>query len=220
LQLPFSTDATPETNFLLKEASQSEPQYMFSTLLTPYIEPNIEAVLEELRSFITELTVITRSHNPLNRAGIETSDRIHSIERQIIDLIHSPPSSQNALDHACAIAALIYMRSNVRYNVCNFRIVETAKLQIALQSLLELADSWKWGMEMRSREKLVWAVGFGAVSSGCGPERPWFVRVFRDICDAFELQMWEYVKVVFETVLWKDELDDEGQKLWEEMQMI
>jgi hypothetical protein len=36
-----------------------EPQYIFSTLLTPYIEPNINDVLEELRFFITELTVIT-----------------------------------------------------------------------------------------------------------------------------------------------------------------
>jgi hypothetical protein len=28
------------------------------------------------------------------------------------------------------------------------------------------------------------------------------------------------VKTVFETVLWKDELDDNGVRLWEEMQMI
>jgi hypothetical protein len=142
------------------------------------------------------------------------------MERRILDLIHSPLVSQNALDHSCAIAALVYMRSNVRDSVCNFGIVETVKLQIALQSLMDLADLWRWGIEIRSREKLVWTVGFGAVSSSGKSERPWFVRLFKDVCDVLELRRWEHVKVIFETVLWKDELNDEGIRLWEEMQMI
>ena len=220
LQLPIaSTDPAPKTGYFLQQSSQSELeglQYTLSSSLSLSSEPNIDVVLEDLKSFAAELKVITRSISPLNRPRIEISDRIHFIERQIFDIIHSPPVPQNALDHACAVAALIYMRSNVRDNVCNFRIVETAKLQIALQSLMELA----WGMEIRSREKLVWTVGFGAVSSAGRPERPWFVRLFRDLCDMLQLGRWEYVKAVFETVLWKDELDDNGVRLWEEMQMI
>jgi hypothetical protein len=219
LSLPASTDPAPETGYFPQQSSQPELeglQYTLSPPLNLSSEPNIDVVLEDLKSFAAELKVITRSISPLNRPRIEISDRIHFIERQIFDIIHSPPVPQNALDHACAVAALIYMRSNVRDSVCNFRIVETAKLQIALQSLMELA----WGMEIRSREKLVWTVGFGAVSSAGRPERPWFVRLFRDLCDMLQLGRWEYVKAVFETVLWKDELDDNGVRLWEEMQMI
>jgi hypothetical protein len=223
LQLPASTDPAPETSYFLQPSSQSELeglQYTLSSSLNISSEPNIDVVLEDLKSFAAELKVITRSISPLNRPRMEISDRIHFIERQIFDIIHKPPVPQNALDHACAVAALIYMRSNVRDTVCNFRIVETAKLQIALQSLMELADLWAWGLEVRSREKVVWTVGFGAVSSADRPERPWFVRLFRDLCDTHELQRWEDVKAVFETVVWKDELDNDGLRLWEEMQMI
>jgi hypothetical protein len=223
LQLIPSTDPGPETSYFLQQSSQSELeglQYTLSSSLNLSSEPNLDVVLEHVKSFSAELKVITRSINPLSRPGIEISDRIHFIERQIFDIIHSPPVLQNALDHACAMAALIYIRSNVRDSVCNYRIIETAKLQIALQSLVELADLWTWGIKMRSREKLVWTVGFGAVSSAGRPERPWFVRLFRALCDTLELQRWEYVKAVFETVLWKNELDNDGVRLWEEMQMI
>jgi hypothetical protein len=223
LQLLASTDPAPETGYFLQQSSQSELaglQYRLQPSLSLSSEPSIDIVLEDLKSFAAELKVITRSIGPLRRPCIEISDRIHFIERQIFDRIHSPPVPQNALDHACAIAALIYIRSNGRDGVCNFHIVETAKLQIALQSLMELADLWTWGIKMRSREKLVWTVGFGAVSSAGRPERPWFVRLFRNLCDTLELQRWEYVKVLFETVLWKDELDNDGVRLWEEMRMI
>ena len=70
---------------------------------------------------------------------------------------------------------------------------------------------------MRDREKLVWTVGFGAVSSGGRPERDWFVAMFRHVCENLGLVRWEYVRAVFETVLWKGELDAEGVRLWDEM---
>ena len=73
---------------------------------------------------------------------------------------------------------------------------------------------------MRDRKKLIWTVGVGAVSSAGRPERTWFVRLFRVLCDKLELQMWAYVTVLFENVLWTDELDNNGVTLWEEMQTI
>jgi hypothetical protein len=214
---------TTETRFSHQETTQSgvkQVQNMISSSIIPSTKPNFDTVLEELRIFATELIVVARSFSPLNCPRIQTSDRIQHIERRIFDLIHSPPASQSPLDHSCAIAALIYLRANLRDNVCNFGIVKTSKLQIALQSVLELADLWKWSIDVRSREKLVWAVGFGAVSSSGTPERPWFVRLFRDLCYTLELQRWESVEVIFKTVLWHDELDDEGIRLWEEMQTI
>jgi hypothetical protein len=223
LHLPASTDPAPEASYFLQRSSQSDLealQYTLSSSLNLSSKPNIDVVLEDLRSFAAELEVITRSIGPLKRARLEISDRIHLFERQIFDLIHSPPVPKNALDHACAVAALIYMRSYLRDTICSFRIVETAKLQIALQSLMERADLWTWGREMRDRKKLIWTVGVGAVSSAGRPERTWFVRLFRVLCDKLELQMWEYVKVLFENVLWKDELDNNGVTLWEEMQTI
>jgi hypothetical protein len=195
-------------------------QSFYTDPVIPCTKLNMDTVLEELRSFDVELAVVNRSLTPFNRPHIQISDRILFMERRILDLIHNPLVSQNALDHSCAIAALVYMRSNVRDGVCNFGIIETVKLQIALQSLMDLADMRRYGMEIRSREKLVWTAGFGAVSSSGKAERPWFVRLFKDVCDVFELRRWECVKAIFETVLWKDELNDEGIRLWEEMQMI
>jgi hypothetical protein len=186
LQLP-----TPKTGYFLQQSSESEfegLQYTLSSSFNLSSKPKIAVVFENFKSFAAELKVITRSISPLNHPRVEISDRIHFIERQIFDIIHSPPVPQNTLDHACAVAAPIYIRSNVRDTGCNFRIVETAKLQIALQSLMELADLWTWGMETRSREKLVWTMGFGAVWSAGRPERLWFVRLFRDLCDTLELQ--------------------------------
>lgn len=223
LRLPLSTDPSPATNSLCVETSQPEPKqapYLLSPSLMPSTESTVATTLEELRSFATELTVMSRSAGSLKRPGIQISDRILAIERRLLDLIHSPPASQNALDHPAAVAALIYVGSNVRDNTCNFSIVEPRKLQIALQSLMELGDLWTWGMEVKNRETLVWTVGFGAVSSNGRPERPWFVRLFKDLCEIFDLRTWQSVKVIFENVSWKEELDDEGLVLWEEMQMI
>lgn len=82
---------------------------------------------------------------------------------------------------------------------------------------MELGDLWQWGNDFRDREKLVWTVGFGALSSGGRPERPWFVSMFRHVCEGLGLGRWEYVKAAFETVLWKSELDVEGRRLWHEV---
>jgi hypothetical protein len=177
-------------------------------------QTTIGMILLELKSFAEELDQIKKSLNPLNRPQISTSDKIHVLERKIFDLIHTPPPSSTALDHACAVATLIYMRSNLRDNICNFRIIETAKLKAAL---MELRDLWQWGNDLRDREKLVWTVGFGAVSSAGRPERAWFVSMFRHVCESLGLRRWEYVKAVFETVLWKNELDVEGMRVWEDM---
>lgn len=189
-----------------------------SSPLTHTAQPSIDTLLLELKSFAEELAQIRKSLNPLNRPHISTSDKIHVLERKIFDLIHtpSPSPSRTPLDHACAVAALIYMRSNLRDNICNFRVIETAKLQTAL---MELGDLWQWGNQLRDREKLVWTVGFGAVSSAGRPERDWFVSMFRHVCESLGLRRWEYVKAVFETVLWKSELDVEGMRLWQEMRL-
>jgi hypothetical protein len=85
---------------------------------------------------------------------------------------------------------------------------------------LELADSWKFGLDARTREKLIWSVGFGGISSGGRRERAWFISLFRDICNTLEVRSWEYVRVMFRNVLWRDELDDEGVRFWGEMQTI
>jgi hypothetical protein len=176
-------------------------------------QPSINVVLLELQVFTEELNQIRKSLNPLNRPHISTSDKIHAFERRIVDLIHTP-SSITPLDHACAVASLIYMRSILRDNICNFRIIDTTKLQNALMQLVDLS---LWVNDLRDSEKLVWTVGFGAVSSAGRPERDWFVSMFRHICESLGLARWEYVKAVFQTVLWKPELDVEGLRLWEEM---
>ncbi|OBT55996.1 hypothetical protein VE04_05747 [Pseudogymnoascus sp. 24MN13] len=211
---PLAVLPPTETRFCHQETTQ----FGVPSSIMPSTKPNIDTVIDELRTFATELAVVSRSLSPLNRSRIQISDEIQHMERRIFDLIHNPPAFKNPLDHSCAIAALIYLRANLRDNFCNFGVVKTSKLQIALQSVFELADLWKWGLDVRSREKLVWAVGFGAVSSDSGPEKPWFVRLFRDLCDTFELRRWERVKDIFRTVLWQDELDDEGIRLWEEVQ--
>ena len=179
-------------------------------------QTTIDAVLLELRSFAEELTQITKSLNAINRPKISTSDKIHVLERKVFDLIHTTSSKSTPLDHACAIATLIYARSNLRDHICNFRIIETAKLQAAL---MDLGDLWQWGKDLRQREKLIWTVGFGAVSSMGKPEMGWFVSMFRHICETLGLRSWEHVKAVFETMLWKSELDVEGMKVWEDMRI-
>lgn len=202
------------------ESKVHQEQNIFSPLLFPSIELDVDTLIKELRSSSEYLTEIARCLNRLNRLHIQASDRIQVIERRTFDLIHNPPTNSNPLDRSCAIATLMYIRSNMRDNVCNFRVVDTGKLKGALRSLLELADLWKCGMDARSQEKLVWTVGFGAVSSGDKPERPWFVRFFKDLCKTLRLRRWDDVKIVFETVLWRDDLDDEGIKLWEEAHII
>ena len=221
-ELPFDTLA-PETRFFYQEPTQSEviqePNVLQSLIIPPPI-PNFDTVLEELRTFVNELAVVTRSFGPLNPPRIQMSDKILYIERRLIGLIHDPTAYQNLLDNSCAVAALIFLRANLRDSICTFGIDNTSKLKIALQSVLELPISWRSSMDVRSREKLIWAVGYGAVSSGSTSERPWFVRLFRELCQTLELQSWEFVKGIFKSVLWQDELDGEGLRLWDEVRTI
>lgn len=203
-----------ETRF----SHQETTQFGVLSSFMPSTKSNIDTVIDELRTLAAEVAVVSRSLSPLNHFRIQISDKILHMERRIFDLIHTPPAIQNPLDHSCAIAALIYLRANLRDNFCNFGVVKTSKLQIALQSVSELVGLWKWGVDVRSREKLVWAVGFGAVSSDSGFEKLWFVRLFRHLCDIFELRRWERVKDIFRTMLWQDDLDDKSIGVWEEVQ--
>ena len=209
-----SFEATP-----IKNAFASSTQTVVSSKSSSRFhskQTTIDTVLLELRNFAKELARIQRSLNPVNRPHISTSDKIFVLERKVFDLIHSPPPSTTPLDHACTVAALIHMRSNLRDNVCNFRIIETARLQYAL---IELGDLWQREYDLRDREKLVWTLGFGAVSSEGRPERDWFVSTFRHVCESVGLRRWEYVRAVFDTVLWKSELDVDGMRVWEDMRM-
>ena len=208
-------DLTP-ASYQFSVSSQSQSIAYQSSGLSHTTQVTIDTILLELRSFAKELDRIKKLLNPLNRPQISTSDKIHVLERKIFDLIHTQFPSSTALDHACAVATLIYMRSNLRDSICNFRIIETGKLQTAL---MELGDLWQWGNNLRDREKLVWTVGLGAVSSAGRPEGPWFVSMFRHVCESLGLRRWQYVKAVFETVLWKSELDVEGMRVWEDMKM-
>jgi hypothetical protein len=195
---------------------QSQSLPFPSTSLTQASQPNIDTLLEEMKAFAQELTLIRARLNPLNRPSITTADRIHALERRIFDLIHSLPPSTTALDHACAVAALIYMRSNVRDYVCNFRLIDVSKLKEALMGLgRDLGELGDW--TLREREKLVWTVGIGAVSAAGREERDWFVGMFGHVCQSLGLRRWEYVRAVFETVLWKGGLDSEGLRVWAEM---
>ena len=102
--------------------------------------------------------------------------------------------------------------------MCNFRIVETAKLQTALQQVHE--DFRNLYSGYRGREKLVWTLGFGAVSSAGRPEREWFAKTFKGLCEVLELRRWEDVRDILQDVLWKPELDLAGMELWEEMDKL
>lgn len=175
-------------------------------------------ILQEMKAFTEELSSYTTFLIPTRRPKITVSDKIHTLERHIFELIHNPPASHSKLDNASTVAALIYMRSCVRDYVCNFRIVDTAKLQAALQKVDEDFRTLYAGH--RGREKMVWTLGFGAVSSAGTPEREWFMRTFKGLCDVLELRNWEDARKILQDVLWKPELDPAGVELWEEMNRI
>ncbi|KAG0651186.1 hypothetical protein D0Z07_2276 [Hyphodiscus hymeniophilus] len=175
-----------------RDSFSLSPAYVFqpSTPSAHAARSAIDKLLIEIRDLAEELVETRRLLNSFNRPQIPTSDKIHVLERKVFAFIHTPLFKIKPLDRACAIASMIFMRSNLRDNICNFRIIDTTKLQTALQ---ELGDLRQWGNDLRDREKLAWTVGFGAVGSTGRPERKWF------------------------KVLWKNELDMEGLKLWEDM---
>ena len=116
---PFFTGSTPA----IYPATQLElepAEYTSSLSSMPSAMPSVDAVLEELRSFIFELAAVARSVTPFHRPSIP-SDKILYMEHQILDLVHDPFVSQDVLDHSCAIAALVYMRSSVRDSLCRSR---------------------------------------------------------------------------------------------------
>jgi hypothetical protein len=62
------------------------------------------------------------------------------------------------------------MRSVFRDSICNFRLIEVVRLKDALIQLgigLGVLGDWS----ARDRERLIWTVGFGAVSAAGRVER-------------------------------------------------
>lgn len=200
-----------------------------------FSEPTIDAVITKIKRLASQLS----SQNTF--PTVDTADKIHSIERKLMALIHptaiSPsfpfPSTahpQNKLDKAVTIAALIYMRSFIRDSTCNFRTINTSKLKTALEGVDEefIVRMLSEGGDERETEKLVWVVGFGAVvsldqrgSEGLGKggqgDGKWFVNTFWRLGQVLGFRQWGEVKGVLDGVLWNERLDEAGLRLWEEM---
>jgi hypothetical protein len=66
------------------------------------------------------------------------------------------------------------------------------------------------------RERFLWVVSMGAVAAEDKEEREWFVRAFRRVVDGVGLGSWADVRRVLEGVLWMEELNRPGKRLWVE----
>jgi hypothetical protein len=132
----------------------------------------------------------------------------------VVALIHRPPTEEIPLENACAIAALIFMRSYLRDDVCNFRVVGTVRLQ---RVLIEMGDDLKLLLrDLKSRQRLIWVLTLGAANSA-GEDRKWFVQVLRVICEVLSLSSWRDLRQVLVGVLWIDSLDNEGSVVSDEL---
>lgn len=172
----------------------------------------IDALLPQIKSLAASL--FAKPSNFLTRYELVTSDAIYALERQLVALIHGPPTSQSAIDNACSIAALMYVQSCISDTACTFRALEISRLRDALSGIGN--DVGTLFGESRGKEKLVWVLGFGA---GCadGEEREWFVGALRVLCDALKLRAWTDFRSVLDEVLWRSELDEVGRQVWEEV---
>jgi len=108
------------------------------------------------------------------------------------------------------------MRSCLRDFVCNFRPVETARLQ---RVLMDMGDDLKLLLrEVRGRERLIWVLTLGAVTSE-GEDRKWFAQILGVLCEVLGLGSWSELRKVLVGVLWIDGLDKDGLRICEEMNL-
>jgi hypothetical protein len=180
-----------------------------------HTELTIDNILSEIKSFTTFLSTTINSCDPLARHEISTSDKVYTFERRLISLIHNPPPSHTPLDNACSIAALMSIFSFIGNMACTSRVVEAKKLQVALAAIGN--DLGSVVREPRGREKMVWALVFGARRS-LGEERGWFVSVLKVLCEVLRLKTWGDLRETLDGVLWANCLDQEGMRVWEEIQ--
>ncbi len=112
----------------------------------------------------------------------------------------------------------------MRGTTCNLRAVETAKLKDALMEVDEDFETVVGGY--RGREKLVWVLGFGSVMSvgkkegNENKERKWFADTFKGLCQVLDLKRWKDVRGILEEMLWNEQLDQAGLRLWDDMELI
>lgn len=77
-----------------------------------------------------------------------------------------------------------------------------------------------WKAERGDSEKMYWILGFGGIAAEAKAEHAWFVRRFAEVGKEMMVGSWEETRMVFVEVLWQEELDDAGARLWEQAQAL
>jgi len=215
-----SNDLWKPPRFPIPNTSRGQPLITEPvSTLTDQPQPldfTINTLLPEIKTLAAAIT--TKLPTSQARHEVSTTDAIYTLQRQLIALIHTPPLSHSPLDHACSIAALMYLQSCIGDTACTFRALDIARLRGALSTGIGNDVVSVFG-EMRGKEKLVWVLAFGAMCTG-GEEEDASVAALRVVCDILNLQSWIELRSVLFEVLWRTELDCGGRRVWDQISSV
>jgi hypothetical protein len=192
--LPFPTD--PHT-------SDFPTRYQFLST---------DETLAHIRTLSSTMSIL-RKQSVVPEENIWYSDKIYSLQHRLYFILHNSPFP-SSLDPAMCIAALIFCAVCLRDITFNFRIIYNGvkRLKTAVQVFLD--RYWKPCVDYALGVKLFWVLGMGGIASEGKEERNWFVGKFKIMCGVLNLKNWEDARGLLEGVLWQEDLNGFGGKLW------
>jgi hypothetical protein len=170
--------------------------------------PELIIQIKELSSTFQNL----RKKSPMPKEDMSYSDKVYFLQRQLFEIIHGEGSTK--LEVACATAALIFCYRMLRDVPFSFGIAGKA-VKRAKEALLGVNG----GQEGKG-EMLFWTLGFGAIAAEGKEEGRWFLEKFGNVCQVLRVRRWEGVRGRLQSVLWGDELDEAGMRVWEEVERV
>jgi hypothetical protein len=156
------------------------------------------------------------------------SNQALGIQIRLIDLSYSDYNSDynntsmttmQLLEKSAAITALMYSYNTLRDIPFNYTIFAAlvSNLQTTLVPLLSETECLWQDSTLFSeawQQKVFWVLAIGGMAAEGKSCYPWFCAHFSRICLTQRISAWEEIKTCLETVLWSDELDNVGQRLW------
>lgn len=149
------------------------------------------------------------------------NDKIYHLQRNLFDLAFSDGQhpQNRPLDSVCAQAGLIYCGHYLRDVPFSYPILANAvtRLKVAIE---QYESAFVWNTDREDSKRMYWALGFGGIAAEAGAEYAWFVRRFAEIGKEMMVGSWAESKMMFVEVLWQEELDEAGVRLWEQAQAL
>ena len=193
--------------------------------LSPVLEDYYQRFEDEIDHLFHQIRELSgamhklRSSAVLPREDIWYSDKIYYLQRSLFDIIHNPDLLSSSLDAACGIAGLIYCTHCLRDIPFTFQVISKAVSR--LKSAIEGIETEQLQVQISTAGvRLLWVLGLGGVAAEGKRDRSWFAAKFKDMCGVMSLIDWESTKAVLESVLWQEELNDAGERLWDESRVV